>query len=175
MGNWRATFAPTITITPCAWESIGTSYLGNTAWASAVWPSANRALFIPFRIYQPITAVKMFTVNGAAASGNIDIGIYNADGTKLVSSGSTAMSGTSAMQVFDITDTQFGPGLFYLALAVDNVTAAFIRRGTSGTITNRFAGLLHQASAFPLPATATFASYSAAYIPLFGLTTRTVI
>jgi hypothetical protein len=57
----------------------------------------------------------MLVLNGATASGNMDVGIYDYAGTRLVSSGSTAQSGTSAFQDFDITDTLLGPGIFYLA------------------------------------------------------------
>ena len=50
---------------------------------------------------------------------NIDVGIYSADGTRIVSAGSTAQSGTEIAQNFAIADTLIGPGDFYLAMVMN--------------------------------------------------------
>ena len=125
---------------------------------SLAWQTANAAFFFPFTIDVPTTIVQMSWANGATVSGNVDIGIYNSEGTLLVSSGSTAQSGVSANQTVNTTDTLLSPGKwFYLALAVDNTTATLLGVALSAAF-NQAMGVLSMASAFPLPATATFAS-----------------
>jgi hypothetical protein len=141
---------------------------------SNTWPTANKAIYIPFPVRFPITVVKLFVENGTTVSGNIDVGIYDRGGARLVSSGSTAQSGTSAIQSFDITDTTLNPGLYYLAVAMDNTTAHLLRWGTSSAIP-RAMGVMEQTSAFALPSTATFAALSSSYIPFVAATLRTTI
>ena len=113
-------------IHPWSLESLGAGLMTDmksiTSAASATYVAANRAHYIPFVVSEPITVVQLFAYNGATASGNIDMGIYDAKGTKLVSIGSTAQAGTNALQTFDITDTVLGSGRFYLAVAMDNAT-----------------------------------------------------
>lgn len=140
---------------------------------SAVWPSANRALFFPFYLGARMTATKIAWINGAAVSGNCDAGIYDLAGTRLVSSGSTAQAGTSAIQTVDITDTILSPGTYYMALAVDNTTAAFMRVGPNALLLAG-AGVAQMATAFPLPDPATLAVVAAAYLPYMGVSFRTV-
>lgn len=164
------------TITPLSLESIGLelrSAVGGAP-ASAAWPSANRAIFIPFWTRQSIVVTKLFTVNGATAGNNLDIGIYDYTGTLIVSSGSTAQSGTSTLQVFDITDTPIGPGKFYLALAQNGNTGRHFRWNAS-IMDAQHCGIYTQESAFALPATATFATPASGYIPAFGLATATTV
>jgi hypothetical protein len=143
--------------------------------ASAVWPSTNLAIFVPFRISQPISANLLWVANGAAVSGNVDVGIYDVAGTRLVSSGSTAQAGVSVIQTFNIADTWLGAGLFYLAMAMNNTTGTTLRTALSATFALKIYGCAEQASAFALPATATFATSTQNYVPYFGLTGRTVI
>lgn len=181
-----APFEPNIVIQTFSLEALGDSLnlLGGSAnsnsaygGTTAAWPAANRALFIPFTLSQPIAVAAMFTYNGGTASGNLDLGIYSEDGTRILSTGSTAMSGTSTLQVISVTSTVIGPGRMYLAMAVDNTTAIF-RAANTGYITAiafKVAGMAQMASAFALPATATLATLSTSYAPIFGLSTKTGI
>lgn len=141
---------------------------------SAVFPASNRAIYIPFRLNAPIVAELLFVLNGAAVSGNIDVGIYDKDGTRLISTGSTAQSGISSLQTFNITDTRLDMGLFYLAVAMDNTTGALIRTNQAAAAM-RMQGCAQQASAFALPAAATFAAVATAYAPIIGLAARPVL
>jgi hypothetical protein len=95
---------------------------GATGLGSATFVAANRAIFQPFRVAEPCVIKQLYVHNGATASGNIDVGVYSMDGTQLVSTGSTAQSGTSNLQVFDVTDTLIGRGAYYVAVAMDNTT-----------------------------------------------------
>lgn len=142
--------------------------------ASATWPASNRAILVPFRLWKPHTIAKVFVANGAAVSGNIDVGVYDEKFTRLVAAGSTAQAGTSVNQVFDVTDTQIGPGLFYLACALDNTTGAVLRSSLQ-TQFCRAVGVVQMASAFVLPATITPAAPASDYVPLLGVTFRSGI
>ncbi len=171
---------PLVTIHTYSQEAIGNSIAACagtafTATASAAYPTANLALFIPFKVFKRITAVQMFVYNGATVSGNIDVGIYDKNGVRLISAGSTAQAGTNALQAFNITDTPFGPGTFYLAVALDNTTGTLFRGTLVVNIQPGTLGMAQMATAFALPATATFAQIAGNYIPLIGLTTRVLV
>lgn len=155
---------------------IGDHLIGNAAGApiSRAWPAANRALYIPFIVGVTFVAVQMFVVNGATVSGNIDVGIYDGSGNRLVSKGSTAQAGVSSQQAFDITDTVLLPGRYYMGVAMDNATGTLIAWGPVAGLAGSM-GCLQQATAFALPATATFAAMASAFIPGVGIHSRTTI
>jgi len=141
---------------------------------SSAWPTSNKAIFIQFPVYYPVTVYKMFVENGTSVSGNIDVGIYDRGGARIVSKGSTAQSGTSAIQEFNITDTVLNPGLYYLAVAMDNTTGHLQRWGSNSVI-NRGMACMEATSSFALPSSVTFAGITASYIPYIAAALRTVI
>jgi hypothetical protein len=150
---------------------------GCAAAVSAVWPAANTAIYIPFVVHQEMIAVKMGISNGATVSGNVDIGIYDDQQNRLVSKGSTAQSGVSAIQSFDITDTTLLPGIYFMALNMDNVTGTVIRwtMGVAG-VSGGFGIYNQTVGAVTLPATAAFAAPTLnGFIPSLFVTARTVI
>lgn len=161
-----------------AWSAdpygLGVSIATTTPTTSTTWPTANLALYCPIVLDDLMLVKNIIIANGAAVSGNVDVGIYAADGTRLVSSGSTAQAGTNVSQVFDVTDTQLGPGLYYLAIALDNTTGTVFGKTIVAAI-GQLAGMAQQASAFPLPATATFASLTALVHPNIGIATKTLV
>lgn len=163
-------FTPLPCISPMSLESIAKpSKWSGLGAGSAVFPADNLALFVPFYVSVPVTVSKMYSYNGATASGNIDVGIYDVAGTKIVSKGSTAQSGTSAsaLQEYAVTATQFGPGTFYLAVAMDNHAGTLYRWNLTTMLTS-VVGMAQMATAFPLPPTATFATCGYGYIPLIA-------
>ena len=141
--------------------------------ASATFSAANKAIFMPFPVFSPITIVKLFVINGTTVSGNIDVGIYTANVLKIVSSGSTAQSGTSAVQEFNITDTLLNPGFYYLAVAMDNGTAHLESWALS--VMMRTLGIAEASTAFPLPTNASISSITASRYPFIGATQRATI
>lgn len=165
-----------VMITPWSRNALGIELGGAPSLASATWPTANLAIYVPFALDESVTVVKGFWHNGGAVSGNVDIGIYNEAGTKQVSIGSTAQSGTDVIQEVNIADTPLTAGRYYMALACDNTTATFRRVGAGATaeITKTF-GIAQQASAFALPASATLAVPAQTYLPLFGFSLRALV
>jgi hypothetical protein len=132
---------------------------------------ANLATFVPFSIATAITALRLFSVNGAAVAGNIDVGIYDTGGVRLASAGSTAQAGINAVQYFDIVDLGLQPGSYYAAIAVDGILATLLTYNLAADRLTAL-GLVQQAAAFPLPANAVFAAFAQTAVPIFGLSRR---
>lgn len=155
--------------------STAGSLLGitNTNPASTAFPSANLAVFVPIRIPQQKTVYKLVVGAGSTAAGNFDVGIYDAGGNKLVSSGATA-KGASVEHVIDITDTVIGPGLYYLALAADGTNNYIAALTSVSAQFSRLAGVVQADTSYPLPATVTFAAAANAYAPVIAAYTRGV-
>ena len=156
------------TISPEALGSYGAALSFGTPSISVTWPATNDALFIPFTISKTILVKRMFTCNGNAVSGAVDMGIYTSDATLIVSSGSTNQAGTSLLQPFDVTDTVLGPGIYYMAAAINNTTAKIVRWIPS-ILNHKKMGTAKMATAFPLPATATLATVTVTFLPLIGI------
>ena len=115
----------------------------------------------------PLTARQMF-IEIITQSGNCDIGIYNERADRLVSTGSTAV-GAAGIQIFNITDTELTPGVYYAALCVDNATASITRASTTA-LNLQVLGVQQQAvGAVTLPNPATFANPASAYAPTIGV------
>ena len=144
---------------------------------------ANVAIYVPVNVSETITIVKCWWVNGGTVSGNIDLGLYpETGGAKLVTLGSTAMSGANAVQEGNIADTVVPPGRYLMAMAWSSATATFDGPSINSLTASRFMqtiGVAMQTSgAFALPASATpiaFNSASCSMIPLFGFSQRTLV
>jgi hypothetical protein len=120
---------------------------------------------VPVVLAIPVTVYQLAGFNGTVVSGNIDLGIYDANGGRLVSAGSTAQAGTTAAQVIDITDTLLTPGVYYLAQSADNITAT-VHGSNLGNQVLAACGVVQMLSAFPLPTTATFAGLTVSRAPV---------
>lgn len=139
--------------------------------SGGTWPVNNLALFFPIIVSSPCTVYHM-AVEVTTQSGNVDVGIYNEALSLLVSAGSTAVA-AAGLQSFNIADTVLAPGLYYLAMACSTTVAAFRRLPHQGTEMRVF-GAAQQATALPLPATATFAALAQNYMPGIAAYTRSV-
>jgi len=145
---------------------------GGLAANSSIWVQALKTYYVPIKLPWSFRAKRIYIVNGATASGNLDLGIYSKDGTRIFNAGSTAQAGTSAPQYVTITnDILLPPGYYYLAAVMDGIVGTFLR-STPGISTMKQAGILQQVlGALPLPATATFATPATdAVIPFIGIT-----
>ena len=149
-------------------EALGWFNAGMGGAGNGTWPAANDALFIPFSIDTPIVVKRMYSMNGNVAGNNVAFGIYTLDGARIVSIGSTAQSGTSTIQFYNITDTFLSPGSYYMAVAASGTTATF-RRFNPSIILCQQMGVMKMATAFALPSTATLTTVTAAYVPSIGM------
>lgn len=119
---------------------------------------ANDANFQRVRVAKPIAVTTMAYLVGTA-SGNVDLGIYDSsDGgttlTRLASTGSTAASGSTAIQAIALTASLvLVPGKdYWLAFAADNATITAVRVGPTAAYIARKQRSFLKASSFPLPA-----------------------
>jgi hypothetical protein len=137
-------------------------------YAAAAAPAANRAIYIPFNVDHEVTAKQMFWENGGVA-GTTDVGIYDGYSlARLISS--TATTNAGSIQIANITDTAFGPGLFYMAWLPSTVTTQTYWSAAIVAASLRCAGVQQQAvGSATLPATATFAAVASAFLPLVGI------
>ena len=135
---------------------------------SSVWPAANLAMFFPVSLESPVAVKRFWWENGATAAGNVDMGLYTRDGTRLTSTGSTAQSGTSVLQSADVTDVIVAPGLYYIAIALDDGTATLGGNTFANAAHGKIVGLAEQTTAFALPAVATFATWTRTVWPYCG-------
>jgi len=175
--NFPSTIAPIVTASPI--HVLGNAAMGGhmfgsagTFFASIAWPTGNLAMYYPFRIPYAVTVTGIQILNGASVSGNVDVGIYSAEGTRIASSGSTAQAGASSIQTIALTSTILAPGQYYIALAFDNSTGTTAITALATFQFARAYGVLKQATAFPLPATAVFAACTTTtdrQIPMIGV------
>lgn len=136
----------------------------------------NQAWYIPFLIYRPYVARKMWIVNGSGTiNGNMDMGIYTSGGTRIVSMGNTAQATVNFVQTLDITDTLLAPGQYYMAFSSSSATATYWRYSVTAPLLTA-TGIHLQGSANPLPATASFGTNTTnTVLPTFGVTGNSVI
>jgi hypothetical protein len=134
------------------------------------WGTNNLIIYVPLRVTQRVVAVKMWYASGsAAATGNVQLGIYDQGGVQLVESSSVAKVGAADEGVVDITDTTIGPGLYYAALwasvSTDTFYAALPAAPAAASM-----GLRTETNAGGLPATATWAvPQTLAFVPIVGM------
>lgn len=165
-----------LVITPWSYQSVGVSLTTTATALPSVnnWIAVGVAVFVPFWVPEPITVTKMFWANGSAVAGNIDAGIYDTAGTLLTSIGTTPQATISVTQTVDVADVTLARDTYYMAMVSDTsgVTQKVLASLPVAGILQSF-GLLEQAGiTLPLStgaSPATFAKYTRAFIPLFGL------
>ena len=109
--------------------------------------TANSAYLTAFTMHGPGTISGVW-VNIGVSAGNIDAGIYDNAGNRVVSKGSTASPGTG-WQEYTFTPTLLAAGEYWLAVSGNNAALTLGQDGTSRDL--RVQRVV--ASSFPLPAT----------------------
>lgn len=137
--------------------------------ASATWV-ANLSTFIPMEIPFDYPVNRVFWGNGSSAAGNSNMGIFNINGKRIFSVGSTAQSGTNNIQ-FATPGTPFtlAAGMYYFAFANDGTTNRVFGAGTSA-LNLQNVGVLQQASNLALADPATLVTPASAGYPVVGIT-----
>lgn len=136
--------------------------------------AANQAVFVPFVVTTPRTFQRGFWINGTVPAnlGNVSIGIYDEAGNRLATTGNVAAAGASVLQgaAFAAAVT-LGPGRYYMAFESTGASGATAVTGYASNAAERRSGLYTQAvGANPLPATATFATWTTGIVvPVFGI------
>lgn len=170
-------------ITPVVFSTYSKIGLGVNlaAWAvaaptSLAWQSANTALFFPIEIEESVTVVKLWWINGGVASGNVDIGIYDATTlARKVSIGSTAQGTISVIQEVDVADTVLAAGRYYIAIVLDNTTGTLLWTDPGTLSHGKALGVAQMGAAFVLPDPAVLVVPTFARIPVCGGSLRTQV
>lgn len=147
--------------------------------ASATWESANRAVYYPIWVPTPCVARRVYWANGATTTGGatIEVGLYSTSGYKpgaKVVSGSATQGTASEVQFVDITDTTLTPGLWWLAVTASSTTNTTLFRGQFGSASMDELFRFDEASANPLPSTATPVESNASNLWVIGFSTTTI-
>lgn len=157
------------------------NYLSSTL-ASRTWEAAARVAYFPIAIPRTITVTRVWWVNGATVTGGatVEAGLYSDAGsgaykpaTKLLSA--SAVQGTLNQVQFVnlVANKTIYRGLYWLALMMSsatNTTAWGVAPSAAFDAFSRY----QEASANPLPSTATPAASASASMYLFGISTNTV-
>ena len=146
---------------------------------SAVYAAAQRALYFPVVIPRGCIAYRLFWCNGATVgTDTVQVGIYNDNdagddgpGTAIVRGTATTSAGANICQFDNIADTVIPSGRIWMAIWASGVTTTMFRHAPSGSLVRGTSGYLENSLAGGLPATATPATNSSPYIPVFGFTT----
>lgn len=142
---------------------------------SRTWPTAAKAIYVPFVLQAPATLYQVGWHTGGTAAGNNEVGVYDAAGNKIISSTATAQGTINAIQWVNVTDTLLAPGQYWLAAMGTLATGTWFSYVPTAPLLAA-CGVLTQTSASPLPATATFAlDNTLAFLPTAFLQMRSVM
>jgi hypothetical protein len=129
--------------------------------------AANQAMYCPvtFPCDATIYNVSFVATNG---TGNYDLGLYDASYRRLASTGSTAMS-AAGVKTLTFPDIRVKAGTtLYVGVVWSSISARMICQANTTVVIMTALGIAEEASALPLPATATPVMVAAATrIPLF--------
>lgn len=152
-------------------EAAITSLAATTA--SSTLSSSNIVLY-QVVVTEPYRVRRFWWQNGVTVNGNVDVGVFAEDGTRIASTGSTAQSGSSTMQQVS-ADFTLGIGRYWIGLASTSSTGTFA--GKTGTGVNMLSvrdasGLAMHVTvgtAVPIPSSIVIGSNLGFTIPSFGI------
>jgi len=159
-------FREPMVITPAASNPL----LAGWTWVNEVITPANRALFVPVALREPITVRRIFTQIWANAGGSGDVGIYDTAGARVVSHGGEVIGEIQRAHIWQVADTALDATRYYLAVVLTSTSISLLGwDGWKGG--SVMAGLRYADAAYPLPASVTLLDCDTvwAYVPCIGL------
>lgn len=143
---------------------------GGGALGNGVWPTANKALYIPVRfpVSVTLTEIAFFAANG---TGNYDLGLYDDTYQPIARSGSTAMTAAGTKTLAISSYRAKAATNYWCALALSSTSGQVLRWLASGSDA-RFVlptGVMMETSALPLPSAMTGVTPVDALIPIMRL------
>lgn len=167
--GYGAALAGTISSHDMIRSGIG-FHLGTAAPANNGYPAANLALYVPFVLEAPFLVTETWVESGSLTTSNeTEIGVYTTDGTRLFTTATTVATGSDTVNSSGMTDYLLEAGSYFLAFGcagTRNFLATTLALGIYQS-----GGCLEETglTGANLPSTATFAIYTRAFLPLFGL------
>lgn len=143
---------------------------GRASRTAPTWPTANLAVYSPVSLSAPFTVSRFLLVNGVT-TGNVDLGLYSEDGKLLISTGSTARSGSNSIQYISVTPTPFPAGKYYIAIVIASTSGSVNALNINNSFLIKSCGFLQEAlGSNALPATMTPVAYTGASAIMYGFT-----
>ena len=148
-------------------------HLGTTAAASAGYPAANLAIYVPFWLASPATVYEVWVETGTLGTSNgVEIGVAGQDLTRLFHTAMTVATASDTVNSSGMTDYVLGPGDYYLCFGCDgtrNFVSTALAFGLYASM-----GCMEQTglSGAVIPDPIVPVAYTRAYLPLFGLNLR---
>jgi hypothetical protein len=171
MSDFPTSQLPLFVHTYTPWGVAGaTGAVSNITSIAAITWTANQAVYMPVTLPWAYPVTRVFWVNGSTIGNNVDFGIYSPGGQRIYSTGSTAQVGTSTIQyVSPATPFILPAGRYFFAYVTSGTTSTAYGNLPTAALA-AISGMLTQATALPLPASATFATFSNVGIVLAGIT-----
>lgn len=173
-----ALVTPPVLANFCPWAGYSGYMLGSSQapGVTLTGPAANQAIYVPFVVTTPATFTRGWWYNGTTpdATNNVSVGIYTPDGVRQATTGNVAIGAASVIvgAAFSANYAAL-PGLYYMGIMYTVGADANGIFGIAASVQHgRWAGLYTQAvGSNPLPANATFATWSSMAVPFFGIAT----
>lgn len=165
-------------ISPFSYVTSGMAWKNATAanFNSSAAVSSSNIYLCPLYVTEPYRVQRFWVATGATVTGNVDMALYDENGTRLVSTGSVALS-ASTVQRMNV-DYTIAPGRYFMALAVTAATNLAVIATQLATATRLpttgWAMAYTVGTAVPLPASITIGSNLAYSVPIFGIARQTV-
>jgi hypothetical protein len=173
---------PLVTIYPWSLEAIGSDLTGQGLYLSSTVSAAfqidHAAFLVPFTLNKSITIIRGFWYNGSAVGYNVDVGVFDISGNLLCHTGNVVSANINTVQNAAIASTRFGPGNFYLAVSTSSISQTFFSAAAASSYMLAVFGIAAILSGENPLVTGTpvsIAGSSFGKIPVFGVSTRTVI
>ena len=141
------------------------------------WAEVNRVIYVPLLLTHPFSLVRFWWANGTTLSGQIEVGLYSASGTRLATTGSIGGGVAAGTQSAAPTagTIVLAPGFYRLAVTVNQINRRLLK--FSSTVQNfRKLNVYEELTGgFGLPATATLGTNLSAWVPVFGISEHALI
>jgi hypothetical protein len=153
------------------WNFAGSGLL------TTAWPAANLGIILPMMLPEPFLVAVIAGENGATLGSNIDVTWWNRDlTTKLVTTGSVAQAGASAMQTVNVTDTTIPAGESFITFVASGTAGLFRTLALSTARNPQMAGIRQFSGAVPVGASVTPAQASTATVlPIVTFSSMSVL
>jgi hypothetical protein len=147
--------------------------LGTSTAASAAYPAANLAIYVPFVLEHPATVFETWVETGSLTTSNAtEIGVYDTALNRLFTTATTVSTASDTVNSSGMTDYVLAPGTYYLAFGCDgtrNFNSTALALGIYQSM-----GIVEQTglTGASLPNPMVPVVYTRAFLPHFGLNLR---
>lgn len=149
--------APPLSIdTVTTYGSTGWGHLLASLSGSGAYPATNLAIYVPVRVRQAVIVRKLWVACTATGTDTVDLGVYNAAGTQVVSVTEAAKVISDELVIDVSPDVALSPGLYYMAMSCASNTATFLRYITTAPLLAGLGVRTEALGSVTLPATATW-------------------